>query len=64
MTGVQTCALPISAFHSFAAPAWQAAHPEAGRIEVVDATGTPDDVGARVMRAVSSVPGLAWGGAA
>jgi dTMP kinase len=51
-----------AAFHSFAVPAWQAAHPEAGRIEVVDASGTPDDVGARVMRVVASVPGMAAAG--
>jgi dTMP kinase len=48
-----------AAFHSFATPVWQAAHPEAGRVEVVDATGTPDEVAGRVARAVASLPGLA-----
>jgi dTMP kinase len=36
-------------FDTFADPTWQAAHPECGRIVAIDATGTPDDVFARVV---------------
>lgn len=39
------------AFANFATPAWQAAHPEAGRIVAVSATGTQDDVERRVTAA-------------
>lgn len=37
-----------AAFARFAEPAWQAAHPECGPIEVVDATGDEDTVAGRI----------------
>jgi dTMP kinase len=42
------------AFSEFAQPDWQRAHPECGLIVAVDATGTPDDVFARVVREVEA----------
>jgi dTMP kinase len=44
-----------AAFAESATPAWQAAHPEAGPIAVVDARGTEDEVFARVERAALGV---------
>ncbi|MBX9929217.1 MAG: dTMP kinase [Gemmatimonadaceae bacterium] len=41
-----------AAFRSFAAPEWQAAHPECGPITAVDAVGSADEVFARVHAAV------------
>jgi len=38
-----------AAFDSFAASSWQAAHPECGKIVAVDAVGSEDEVGARVL---------------
>jgi hypothetical protein len=40
------------AFATFAGAAWQARHPECGPIVNVDASGTEDEVFARVRRAV------------
>ncbi len=40
------------AFAAFGDPAWQAAHPEAGPVAVVDASGAEDVVAARVWAAV------------
>ncbi len=37
-----------AAFSRFATPAWQGAHPEAGRIVLVDATGSADTVEQRI----------------
>ena len=37
------------AFETFAAPAWQSAHPECGPIALVDATGSEHDVAALVL---------------
>lgn len=39
------------AFASFGTPAWQAAHPEAGRIVPINATGTADEVERRIAAA-------------
>jgi dTMP kinase len=47
-----------AAFDVFAAEAWQAEHPECGRVVAVDALGTEDDV---FMRLRSAVEG-AWPG--
>jgi thymidylate kinase len=44
-----------SAFGEFATPAWQAAHPEAGRVTSVDATGSIEDVFARVRGVVEGM---------
>jgi dTMP kinase len=41
-----------SAFTRFATPAWQAAHPECGPIELVDAAGTESEVFDRVVIAL------------
>ena len=38
-----------AALNTFAQPSWQAAHQECGRIVAIDARGTEDDVGRRVM---------------
>jgi dTMP kinase len=46
------------AFSVFASGDWQAAHPECGRITVVDGRGTPGEVHERVMKAVDSLPGM------
>ncbi len=40
------------AFASFAKPEWQAAHPECGPIVTVDATGSEDEVFARIQAVV------------
>jgi len=42
------------AFKEFAGAAWQKKHPEAGPIATVDATGSVDDVHARVIAAVKT----------
>jgi dTMP kinase len=42
------------AFSEFATPAWQAIHPEAGTVVTVDASGSIDDVAARLSAAVSA----------
>ena len=42
------------AFASFDDPAWQAAHPEAGPIVAVDASGAPEDVEERVWQVVAA----------
>ena len=48
-----------TAFERFAAPAWQAGHPECGPIVPVDASGSEDEVEARVSLALSiGVPDL------
>ena len=47
-----------AAFDVFSTEAWQAAHPECGRIIGVDAKGTEDEVFARLRNAVES----AWPG--
>ena len=44
-----------AAFGEFATPAWQAAHPEAGTITAVDATGTVEDVFVRVQRTLAGL---------
>lgn len=38
------------AFREFASPAWQQAHPECGPIALVDASGSEEEVAARVWR--------------
>jgi dTMP kinase len=43
-----------SAFSEFASASWQSAHPEAGRIRTVDATGKPYEVFERVQREVKA----------
>ncbi len=43
-----------AAFASFAEPAWQRAHPECGRIVLVEAQGTADAVEARVWQVVAA----------
>jgi dTMP kinase len=43
-----------AAFASYAAPAWQAAHPECGPIITVNAKGTPADVAERVRQALDA----------
>lgn len=40
------------AFDGFATPEWQAAHPEAGPVERIDARGAPREVFARVLAAL------------
>ena len=47
-----------AALRTFAEPAWQAAHPECGPIEAVDAAGPEGEVAARVLSAVR----LRWPG--
>ena len=42
------------AFDAFAAPGWQAAHPEVGPITIVDASGTEADVSARLESALAA----------
>jgi thymidylate kinase len=42
------------AFEAFAGADWQVAHPEAGRIVTIDATGAVEDVFGRVRAAVDS----------
>ena len=42
-----------AAFLAFADPAWGAAHPEAGPIVRIDATGAPETVGARLLGALA-----------
>ena len=42
-----------SAFRGFADRGWTAAHPEAGPIELVDATGTREEVARRVLEALA-----------
>jgi dTMP kinase len=42
-----------AAFARFVTPAWQASHPEAGRVVVVDAAGSPEDVEQRVVAALT-----------
>lgn len=42
----------VAAFAEFATPAWQKAHPEAGPIVAVEATGSETDVFARIRDAV------------
>jgi dTMP kinase len=37
------------AFEEFATPEWQAAHPEAGPVTIVDGRGSPEDVFRRVL---------------
>ena len=44
-----------SAFAEFATPAWQDAHPEAGRVRSVDATGTIEEVFSRVRTLVEGL---------
>lgn len=44
-----------AAFSTFASPAWQVDHPEAGPIMPVDASGTEDEVEARVIAAAKTV---------
>jgi dTMP kinase len=44
-----------AAFREFALPSWQARHPECGPIVRVDASGSRDDVAARIWRAVTAV---------
>jgi dTMP kinase len=41
-------------FREFARPEWQERHPECGRIVKVDASGTPDDVEARIWALVAA----------
>jgi dTMP kinase len=54
-----------TAFDLFGTPAWQAAHPECGRVVAVDAAGTEDDVAARVWAEVEThCPPLVAAGAA
>jgi dTMP kinase len=43
-----------SAFEVFASPAWQASHPECGRIVAVDAMGSEDEVFGRLRAAVEA----------
>lgn len=43
------------AFSEFATQEWQSAHPEAGRIQAVDATGTVEEVFERVRRLIGGV---------
>lgn len=43
------------AFGEFASPEWQRQHPEAGPIEAVDATGSMEEVFARVQRVMSGM---------
>ena len=43
-----------AAFAEAADPAWARAHPEVGPVAPVDADGTPDDVGRRVLDAVTA----------
>lgn len=43
-----------AAFDAFAAPSWQAEHPECGMIVAVDATGTPDTVEQRVAAVIAA----------
>lgn len=53
------------AFDRFATEAWQRAHPECGPIVAIDATGTEDEVAARVTAAVAArLPGLLPGAVA
>ncbi len=47
-----------AAFARFAAPAWQAAHAECGPIVTVEASGSPDEVFARVRALVAERLGL------
>ena len=48
------------AFTAFASPVWQSAHPEAGPVAVVDASGSVADVEARVSEALyARLPALA-----
>ena len=42
------------AFRGFADPAWQRAHPEAGPVDVIDASGSEDAVFERVTRALAT----------
>lgn len=42
-----------AAFDEFAAPSWQRAHPECGKIVAVDASGTADEVEQRVLAAIT-----------
>lgn len=42
------------AFDGFATPPWQAAHPEAGPVESIDAHGSPKEVFGRVLAALRS----------
>jgi dTMP kinase len=42
------------AFRGFAEPAWQAAHPEAGPVDVIDAGGTEDEVAGRIRGALAA----------
>jgi len=44
-----------TAFTEFATPAWQAAHPEAGSVRAVDASGTPQEVFERVRDVVAGL---------
>ena len=44
-----------AAFGEFATAAWQAAHPEAGKITAVDATGTVEEVFVRVQRTLAGL---------
>lgn len=50
-----------AAFARFAEPAWQAEHPEAGPIAVVDARGTEEEVFERVRAAVTGRLGGTFG---
>ncbi|MDE3152474.1 MAG: dTMP kinase [Gemmatimonadota bacterium] len=47
-----------AAFAAFAAPAWQAAHPECGPIVTVDASGPEAEVFARITNVISARLGL------
>ncbi len=54
-----------TAFALFGTPAWQATHPECGRIIAIGADGGEDDVAARVWNAVKThLPQLVTAGAA
>ena len=50
------------AFREFAMPAWQAAHPECGRIALVDGRGTEPDVEERIWRLLSTTCPETFGG--
>lgn len=47
------------AFSRFAAPAWQAEHPEAGPVVAVDAVGSPEEVERRILAVLAqTMPSL------